>query len=201
MLLPDPLRPTMPKNSPCADLERDVVERVQLVVGARAKRVQRPLLERVVLLVRDAEGLVGPWTPTGGGGAGRLRAPPSALGWGGCRGGGEPEGRWAPPGARPPPPGGRRGGGAPPPRRRPAPPPAARPPAPLGAPPVSGPPGRGGGPTPGDRPVEQLGAGIDPREELDPGRPGVVWLDEYPGDGNAQALDDALRSAAAAGDR
>ena len=58
MLLPLPLRPTIPKNSPgaistltsstaCSDVE----------AYAAAERMQRPLLERVVLLVGQPEAL------------------------------------------------------------------------------------------------------------------------------------------------
>ena len=57
MLLPEPLRPTMPKNSPACDLEGDVLERVELVDAAAAERVQRALLERVGVLVGKAERL------------------------------------------------------------------------------------------------------------------------------------------------
>ena len=57
MLLPLPLRPTIPKNSPSRDRQRHVVERVQLVDVARAERVQRALLERRVALVRQPERL------------------------------------------------------------------------------------------------------------------------------------------------
>ena len=57
VLLPEPLRPTMPKNSPCAMSTLTSLSRVQLVVGARAERVQRALLERRVVLVRQPERL------------------------------------------------------------------------------------------------------------------------------------------------
>ena len=57
VLLPEPLRPTMPKNSPLSDLERDVVERVQLAEVLAPERMDRPLLERLDLLVGDVEGL------------------------------------------------------------------------------------------------------------------------------------------------
>ena len=45
-----------PEELARGDLDADVVHRLQHVVGARAKGVQRPLLERVVLLVRELEG-------------------------------------------------------------------------------------------------------------------------------------------------
>ena len=55
--MPEPLRPTIPKNSPCADLERDVAQRVQRVRARPPQRMQRPLLERVHALVRQLERL------------------------------------------------------------------------------------------------------------------------------------------------
>ena len=69
VLLPLPLRPTIPKNSPGGDLERDVLDGVQLVVVGAAERVQRALLERRVLLVGQAEGLADALDRDGGGAA------------------------------------------------------------------------------------------------------------------------------------
>ena len=65
--LPEPLRPTIPKNSPGLDRERDVAQRAQLVVPGAAKRVQRTLLERVNLLARDLNVFETPSTTTAGG--------------------------------------------------------------------------------------------------------------------------------------
>ena len=58
VLLPLPLRPTIPKNSPGCDGEGDVLERVQLLVARAAQRVKRALLERVAALLGDLEALV-----------------------------------------------------------------------------------------------------------------------------------------------
>ena len=55
VLLPEPLRPTMPKNSPWRDVERDVLERLQPVRRRAAEGMQGALLERVDLLVGKAE--------------------------------------------------------------------------------------------------------------------------------------------------
>ena len=66
MLLPLPLRPTIPKNSPCDDLDAHVVDGVERVELAFAKRMQRPLLERVSLVTRQTEGLVEPRDPDRG---------------------------------------------------------------------------------------------------------------------------------------
>ena len=49
--------PDDPEEFALGDLERDVLDGVQFVVGGRAQRVQRPLLERRVLLVGQAERL------------------------------------------------------------------------------------------------------------------------------------------------
>ena len=55
VLLPEPLRPTMPKNSPCSTANETSRTRVEAVERAAAERVQRTLLERVHLLVRAEE--------------------------------------------------------------------------------------------------------------------------------------------------
>ncbi len=57
VLLPEPLRPTIPKNSPCSTAKvtsRSASKRVDAVA---AERMQRALLERVASLVGDVEAL------------------------------------------------------------------------------------------------------------------------------------------------
>ena len=78
VLLPLPLRPTMPKNSPSATSKVDVVERVELVVAPALERVQGTLLERVVLPVGKAKALADPVDRNGRGG--RCVAHPRSLG-------------------------------------------------------------------------------------------------------------------------
>ena len=58
VLLPEPLRPTMPKNSPLADLERDAAQRVQLAPLVAREGMEHALLERVDAVLRDPEGLL-----------------------------------------------------------------------------------------------------------------------------------------------
>jgi len=57
VVLPEPLRPAMPKNSG-RDGERDVLERAQLLVVDGAKWVQDALLEGLHAVGRHAVGLV-----------------------------------------------------------------------------------------------------------------------------------------------
>ena len=57
VLLPLPLRPTMPKNSPWRTSNETSLQRSEDAVAAAAHRVQRPLLERVHLLLGNAERL------------------------------------------------------------------------------------------------------------------------------------------------
>ncbi len=57
MLLPRAVAPDDAEELPVGDIERDVVDRLQLVVVVSAERVQDPLLERGVLLVGEAERL------------------------------------------------------------------------------------------------------------------------------------------------
>ena len=57
MLLPLPLRPTMPKNSPAATSKLTSRTASRTSIAAGPERMQGPLLERVVLLVGKPEGL------------------------------------------------------------------------------------------------------------------------------------------------
>ena len=71
VLLPEPLRPTMPKNSPWPDLEGDAAQRPQVAVVAAGEGVDDPLFERVDPVGRDAERLVQAFDlDRGGGGEG-----------------------------------------------------------------------------------------------------------------------------------
>ena len=57
VLLPLPLRPAIPKNSPSLNRERDVVERAERLEPGAPARMQRTLFERVTAIFGHAERL------------------------------------------------------------------------------------------------------------------------------------------------
>ena len=57
VLLPLPLRPAIPKNSPWRTSKEMSLQRLEGLVAGAPQRVQRALLERVRALLGHAEGL------------------------------------------------------------------------------------------------------------------------------------------------